>query len=459
MHTCAALASASGKAGISVIRLSGEDSIQIAEKVFKPASGKSLCDIEPNKTVYGGIFASDGNKIDSGMAVCFHAPHSFTGENTVEISCHGSPVGVGLILSALFEAGAVPAIAGEFTKRAFVNGKLDLTRAEAIGQFIDAESAAALSLSTRQIDGALSKEIKDISDEITLLLASLYAYIDYPDEDMTDIPEHELKARLSALREKMTCLCRSYSTGVAVNEGVNAAIVGKPNTGKSSLLNMLLGFDRAIVTDISGTTRDVVSEKVSIGNILVKLSDTAGIRETEDTVERIGIERSMSALSESALIFAVFDVTDNDFESVSDVSETLVSMKDTKNVVIVLNKCDLCSPEKHREYFEKLGFTHIVEISAKQNKGREKIEKEVSLFYPESCDLENAAILTSARQYTAVKKALSDTERAIDVLEKLTPDVACLDMENALSSLLEADGRQVSEEIVDSIFSHFCVGK
>ncbi len=459
MHTCASLASAPGKAGISVIRLSGDDSIQIADKVFRCASGKRLCELEPNKTVYGGIFASDGKKIDSGMAVCFHAPHSFTGENTVEISCHGSPVGVGLILSALFEAGAVPAIAGEFTKRAFVNGKIDLTRAEAIGQFIDAESAAALSLSARQIDGALSKEIKQISDEITLLLASLYAYIDYPDEDMTDIPEHELKARLLALYEKLSYLCRSYSTGVAVNEGVNAAIVGKPNTGKSSLLNMLLGFDRAIVTDISGTTRDVVSEKVSIGNILVKLSDTAGLRDTDDTVEKIGIERSLSELSSSALVFGVFDVTDEDFESVEELSQTLKSMSENKNVIIVLNKCDLCSPEKHRAYFENLCFSHIIEISAKEKQGLGQIEKVISKLYPDSDNLENAAILTSARQYTAVKNALSDTERAIGALETLTPDVACLDMENALSALLEADGRRVSEEIVDSIFSHFCVGK
>ncbi len=459
MHTCAALASAPGKSGISVIRLSGDDSIQIADKVFRCASGKRLCELEPNKTVYGGIFASDGKKIDSGMAVCFHAPHSFTGENTVEISCHGSPVGVGLILSALFEAGAKPAIAGEFTKRAFVNGKLDLTKAEAIGQFIDAKSAASLSLSARQIDGALSKEIKQISDEITLLLASLYAYIDYPDEDMTDIPEHELKARLLALCEKLSRLCRSYSTGVAVNEGVNAAIVGKPNTGKSSLLNMLLGFDRAIVTNISGTTRDVVSEKVSIGNILVKLSDTAGLRETDDTVEKIGIERSLSELSSSALVFGVFDVTDEDFESAEELSQTLKSMSENKNVIIVLNKCDLCSPQKHRVYFENLGFSHIIEISAKEKQGLGQIEKVISQLYPDSDNLENAAILTSARQYTAVKNALSDTERAIGALETLTPDVACLDMENALSCLLEADGRRVSEEIVDSIFSHFCVGK
>jgi len=459
MYTCAALASASGKAGISVIRLSGEDSIQIADKVFKCASGKSLCELEPNKTVNGGIFASDAKKIDSGMAVCFHAPHSFTGENTVEISCHGSPVGVGLILSALFEAGAVPAIAGEFTKRAFVNGKLDLTRAEAIGQFIDAESAASLCLSTRLIDGALSKEIKQISDEITLLLASLYAYIDYPDEDMTDIPEHELKERLLVLCEKLSLLCKSYSTGVAVNEGVNAAIVGKPNTGKSSLLNMLLGFERAIVTDISGTTRDVVSEKVSIGNILVKLSDTAGLRDTEDTVEKIGIERSMTELSLSALVFAVFDVTDEDFESIEELSQTLKELTETKNVIIVLNKCDLCTPKKHRAYFEDLGFSNIIEISAKEKQGLEQIENAILHLYPDSDNLENVAILTSARQYTAVKNALLDTERAIGALETLTPDVACLDMENALSALLEADGRRVSEEIVDSIFSHFCVGK
>lgn len=458
MHTIAALATAGGKGGIAVIRLSGDDSIEIASKVFKPFKD-TLCDAQSNLQIYGKIVGSDGNMIDTGLATVFRAPHSYTGEDTVEISCHGSPVGVSLILAALFENGAKHALPGEYTKRAFINGKIDLTQAEAVGELIDAESTAAHKLFSAQLSGSVGRLVREQADEITNLLASVYAYIDYPDEDMTDIPVPELKERLLAIKNKLSKLTNSFSTGLAITEGVKSAIIGLPNTGKSSFLNMLLGFERAIVTDIAGTTRDVVTESIVVGDIKLCLSDTAGLHETDDTVEKIGVERSRNALENSSLVFGVFDVSEEIKEGEKEIANLLLENKNTKNIIIVLNKCDKADPEKHEEYFRSLGFDKIVTISAKMSEGHEKIKETLEKIYPDADKAREGEILANARQHAALSKAVSDIERALCALENLTPDTACLDMESALGELLEADGRSVSEEIVNNIFAHFCVGK
>ena len=458
MHTIAALATAGGKGGIAVIRLSGDDAIEIASKVFKPFRA-DLCDAVSNMQTYGRIVSADGGIIDTGLATVFRAPHSYTGENTVEISCHGSPVGVSLILAALFENGAEHALPGEYTKRAFINGKLDLTQAEAVGELIDAESTAAHKLFSAQLSGSVGKLVREQADEITNLLSSVYAYIDYPDEDMTDIPVPELRERLVAIKNSLSRLTGSFSTGLAITEGVKSAIVGLPNTGKSSFLNMLLGFDRAIVTNIAGTTRDVVTESVVVGDIKLRLSDTAGLHETEDAVEKIGVERSRQALDGSSLVFGVFDVSEEIGEREREIANLLCENKDRKNIIIVLNKCDKASPEKHEEFFRELGFDRIAKVSAKESEGKDAIEKALVSFYPDSEKLCEGEILANARQYAALTKAISDIERALEALDNLTPDTACLDMESALGELLEADGRGVSEEIVNNIFAHFCVGK
>ena len=460
MHTIAALASGAGRAGISVIRLSGDDAVEIAGKVFIPfGKYNSLLECESHKQVYGKIVGSDKKRIDTGLCTCFLAPHSYTGENVVEISCHGSPVGVSMILTALFENGAKAALPGEYTKRAFVNGKLDLTMAEAVGQLIDADSTAQVKLFSAQLEGSVGKLVKEQADKLTHLLASVYAYIDYPDEDMRDVTDEEMKSELEKIKNELKRLTGTFSTGLAITEGVPTAIVGLPNTGKSSLLNALLGYERAIVTDVAGTTRDVVTESVVVGNIKLNLSDTAGIHETQDTVEKIGVERSKGKLSDSRLVLGMFDVTKLLDEGDNEVTQLLLQAKQIKDVIIVLNKCDLANSDEHEKFFKEKGFEKIVCISAKKKEGLEALEKVLTSLYPDADMAESGLVLTNARQHAALTCAVSDLERALEALKMLTPDTACLDIESALGQLLEADGRSVSEEIVNDIFSHFCVGK
>ena len=463
-HTCAALSTANGKAGIAVIRASGDDAIDIASKVFRPASGKALSETEANRAVFGTIFGADGNVIDTGIATCFIAPHSYTGENTVEISCHGSPVGTSLVLAALYCAGAKPAIPGEFTRRAFINGKIDLTQAEAVGELLDSESVTQLRLSVSKTGGSLGRNIRKISDGIEDMLAAVYAYIDYPDEDMADMTDAEIIERIGEYRRKLEKLSATYSTGLAVTKGVKSVIAGSPNTGKSTFFNLLSGYDRAIVTDVAGTTRDVISETVEVCGIKLHISDTAGIRETSDGIEKIGVEKSREAMEDGELIIALFDVSKEMSEEDEAFAEKIYSYKDEKNIIIILNKTDKAVSEKSvddmKRRFENRGFENVVKLSAKTGGGKKEFEEVLLRLYPLSeGDISGGAILTSARQYSAVTMALEAVKRAERAMKELTRDMAGLDLEEALSCLCEADGRKVSEEVVGKIFSHFCVGK
>ena len=463
MHTCAALSSGAGKAGVAVIRLSGDDAVTIASAVFRPKNGKMLQDCPVRSAVFGTAFAADGRKIDTGLATVFRAPHSYTGENTVEISCHGSPVGTSLILGALFAAGAKPALPGEFTKRAFINGKLDLTQAEAVGDLLDAESADELRLFSAQLEGRLGRKIRAAADKITALLAAVYAFIDYPDEDMSDVTDDEMAEQIEQLSEELRALCATYAAGRAVTQGIYTVIAGAPNTGKSTFFNLLAGNDRAIVTDIAGTTRDVITENVECAGIKLRLADTAGIRETADTVEKIGVERSEQALEEGELIFAVFDGSRDDITAEENAFiAQIAALAEKKPVIALINKTDIASGEQINRWETALkdaGITHILPISA-QNGGLNELENHLHTLFPLASDaLEHGLVLTNARQYAAVQKAVSCLENAKNALWTLTRDMAGLDLEEALGALNEADGRQVSEQVVSTIFSHFCVGK
>jgi len=456
--TIAAISTPPGKGGIAVIRVSGERAVEISEKVFVCIS-KPLGMVEANRAVYGNIYYR-GEKIDDGIATVFRAPRSFTGEDTVEISCHGSEIGAALVLEALLENGAVCAGPGEFTKRAFLSGKLTLSKAEAIGELIEAKTVAGARLSASQLSGVLGEKISSFADRITDILTSVYAYIDYPDEDIADMTDEQMRDACSAVLCDIKKLSSTYDTGRAISKGIPCAIIGAPNVGKSSFLNLLSGTDRAIVTDIAGTTRDVITEAVTVGNIRLLLSDTAGIRETEDTVEKIGVERSIRELERSELVFALFDTSRDITDADMDIIKAISGQKDGKNIIVVLNKKDVGGfADSYRTAI--LGLTkHIIEFSAKADMGRQELEEVISDIFPGGDDeIRSGLIIVGARQYSALINAQGCLEAAMRALTELTPDMCCSELENAVKYLLETDGRSVNEKIVDGIFSKFCVGK
>jgi tRNA modification GTPase len=447
----AAISTPYGKGGIAVIRMSGDNAISLAEKMFVSHSGRMLTEVKGGTAVYGDIFM-DGERIDDGIATVFRSPNSFTGEDTVEVSCHGGMLITQQVLAAALKSGFRIAGAGEFSERAFLNGKMSLTKAEAIIDLIDAENAEQLKLSSSVSEGVLSSDIDSVCDILSNTLASVYAYIDYPDEDLTDMSVSELIDAVDDVKGRVGRLCSSYKTGRAVKEGVRTAIVGKPNAGKSSLLNRLLGYDRAIVTDVPGTTRDTVEETASVGRVTLRLCDTAGIRATDDEVERIGIERSLRAIDEAELIIAVFDSTSPIDGLDCEVIERLRGCE--AEIVCVINKSDIghCAFELPYKTFS---------ISAKSGLGIDELCSYISeLYVSEKLDYRSTPIISNARQYAAASKALKCLENAFDALKcGYTQDVAGMDLESALSSLKEIDGRDVTEDITDKIFSRFCVGK
>lgn len=450
-ETVAALSTPYGRGAIAMIRMTGRDTPEVVSAVFRPKNKKKISELSPARAYYGE-FVYDGSVIDDGMLTLYRAPVSYTGENMAELCCHGGTLVSSLILKALFEAGAAPAEGGEFTRRAFVNGKLKLTAAESIMDVIDAESVAALRLAGANNRGMLSDEAEDMYDELRHLIAQTYAYIDYPDEDMTDITVNELKARLEKLLERAEKLKESRRETKAVCDGVRTVICGAPNVGKSSLLNALTGEQTAIVTEIPGTTRDIVTGTVLIGDVKLRLADTAGLRRTEDSVEKIGVRLAEEAIEGADLIIAVFDgsraLTDEEKAFSAGLSERGVP------VITVLNKSDL---PPHGGAYAADG---AVRISAKNGDGIDELKARIGkLFLSGGIDYA-APHLINARQYSQILRFISSCRSAADALESgLTQDIACLDLEDALSALADLDGREVNDDIVSEIFSKFCVGK
>ena len=460
--TIAAISTAYGRGGVAMIRISGDEAINIAERVFNAVSGKKLYETPSNLSVYGNILKG-GRKIDDGMCTVFRSPHSYTGEDTVEICCHGGIILTETVLEAVYEAGAVPAGPGEFTKRAFINGKLSLSQAEAVGMIIDAESKEQLALASSHQSGVMKKKSDELYERLKTVVTGVYANVDFPDEDLAELSSDQVLHELTSLSDELTRLRNSYKVGRAVLEGIPTVLAGKPNTGKSSLLNRLVGRERAIVTDVAGTTRDTIEETVSCGRILLRLCDTAGIRETDDKVEKIGVERSVKNLDEAELILAVFDLSRH-FDS--DDERLVEYIKNTNGIKIaVLNKNDL-HPVFEEENIRKSDiFSHYVYLNASCEddfqSGVEKLKELIcSLYISGEIDYSQNAVVTNARQNSAVSGALDCIERARAALESgLSADTAGFDLEEALSELSELDGRRVTEEIVDGIFHRFCVGK
>lgn len=449
--TIAALSTPAGEGGIAVIRISGEDAIAIADKVFSAFGGKKLCTLSGYTAAYGEI-VSGGDSLDDGVALVFKAPKSYTGEDTVELSVHGGSASAKAVLRALYSAGATPAKAGEFTERAFLNGKIDLSKAESIMGIISAKSEAALRLSRGAKQGKISKEIEGITNKLLETASSLAAFADYPDEDIEGLSFDNFSALLNTCENRLSALLRGYDAGKIIRDGLDCAIVGKPNVGKSSLMNMLSSFERSIVTDIAGTTRDIVENTVKLGDIILNLSDTAGIHSTEDVVESLGVKKALEKLDSSALVLAVFDLS-REFDS--DDAELLKQL-DKNNTIIVLNKSDLAI-SLDKSVFD--GFI-TVEISAKDGKGAKELEQEILKLSKVASLSPDAAVLISERQRCCVEKALNSVKGALSALnEGFTLDAVGVCVDDCLDALLELTGKRVTNEVCDEIFRRFCVGK
>ncbi|MBQ7391057.1 MAG: tRNA uridine-5-carboxymethylaminomethyl(34) synthesis GTPase MnmE, partial [Clostridia bacterium] len=445
---------------VALLRISGTDAITICERVFLPKSGKKLSEYAPRTAVFGSICAPDDrgewNEIDDGLATVFRAPASFTGEDTVEICCHGGILLSQTVLTACLAAGARAAEAGEFTRRAFLNGKMGLSAAEALGDLLEAQTREQLTLAHAGTDGRVERKCLEIYDALCAVLSSVYAKIDYPDEDLAEMSREEMDAALADSIVRLEKLLDTYRTGHAIAEGIPTVICGKPNVGKSSLYNRIVGRDAAIVTDVEGTTRDVLTETAALGRVTLRLFDTAGLRRTEDVVEKIGIDRARKALEDAELILAVFDgsvAPDEEDEALA----TSLSNTDA-TVIAVINKSDLGIAEQH---FYTAHFSHTVTLSAKEGEGTEELSALVeSCFINGELDTKTDTVLTNARQKGAALSALEALKRAREGLALGLPvELCCSDCESAMQAIAELDGRAVSEDIVSHIFSHFCVGK
>ncbi len=454
--TIAAVATGAGASAIGMIRLSGPRAVEAADAVFSPRRGASLRDRPDRQLVYGILCDKEGAPIDQVLATITRGPGSYTGEDTAELQCHGSPTVLAMGMEALFAHGVRQALAGEFTKRAFLNGRMDLTQAEAVVDLIDAGTAEAARHAAGQLTGALGRRVEYIYNTLVDMMAHFHAVLDYPDEDIEPFEAKALADSLQAAEGELTALLATYDRGKLITGGVPCAIVGSPNVGKSSLLNALLGYDRAIVTPIAGTTRDTIEERVELGGTLLRLIDTAGLRESEDEIERLGTQRSREALCAAQLVFFVVDGT----RPLTEEDRAILDLVQRRapRALCVVNKADKPPAVKIEEL--KATFPHLCMVSALTGAGLELLDEEVAALFPKDERGAYGEMLTNARQAEAAHRALVSIGHAADSLRAgMTPDAVLVDVEGALSALGELTGKTVREDITGRIFQRFCVGK
>lgn len=451
--TIAAISTAQASAGISVIRISGKQAIEIADRVFRARSERPLDNMKGYTCALGQAYSA-GEAIDECIATVFRAPHSYTGENVVEISCHGGVYVTARILRALYEAGAQAAQPGEFTKRAFLNGKLDLIEAESVMDIISSRSRASARAALNVKEGALSRRIARIKDELTDRAAHLNAWADYPEEDIPEVENSALRDMLTAIRSELGEIVRSYDNGRILKDGIDTVIAGRPNVGKSTLMNLLAGYDKSIVTSVAGTTRDIVEESVSLDDIILNLSDTAGIRETGDEIESIGVDKARSRVKSASLILCVFDTS----AELTDDDLSVIRMAEGIPAVAILNKSDLpCRIDSERL---KENFREVIPMSAKIADGVDQLIQAVKRVCAVGDIRSSNALIYNERQRSLTVKSTDCVSQAIEALNMgLTLDAVTILIEEAIGYLCELTGERVTDEIVDKVFHNFCVGK